>query len=82
MTGARILDGDLVYIRRQETVEDGQIAAVLIGQEATLKRVYRDGRNLILQAENPVYKPIILPLDGGEDVRILGLAVAFVSRLR
>lgn len=82
MTGARILDGDLVYIRRQETVEEGQIAAVLIGQEATLKRVYRDGRNLILQAENPVYKPIILSLDEGDDVRILGLAVAFVSRLR
>ena len=82
MIGARILDGDLVYIRRQETVDEGQIAAVLIGSEATLKRVYRDGRNLILQAENPAYKPIILSPDGGDEVRILGLAVAFVSRLR
>ncbi|MBQ7939628.1 MAG: helix-turn-helix domain-containing protein [Clostridia bacterium] len=82
MIGARILEGDLVYVRRQETVDDGQIAAVLIGQEATLKRVYRGGRNLILQAENPAYKPIILTPDTGEEIRILGLAVAFVSRLR
>lgn len=39
MTGARINDGDIVFIRRQDTVENGQIAAVIIDDEATLKRV-------------------------------------------
>lgn len=77
MTGARINDGDLVFIRQQPTVDDGQIAAVQIGDDATLKRVYHSGKALVLQAENPAYKPIIV--DGDSTVRVLGLAVAFIS---
>lgn len=80
MTGARINDGDLVFIRQQPTVDDGQIAAVQIGDDATLKRVYHSGKALILQAENPAYKPIIV--DGDSSVRVLGLAVAFISPIR
>lgn len=54
MIGARILDGDLVYIRKQPEVENGEIAAVLIdGDEATLKRVYSLNGSVILRAENP-----------------------------
>lgn len=80
MIGARINDGDLVFIRQQPTVDDGQIAAVQIGDDATLKRVYHSGKTLVLQAENPAYKPIIV--DGDSTVRVLGLAVAFISPIR
>ena len=54
MIGARIYDGDIVFIRKQEMVDDGEIAAVLIGDEATLKRVqYNPEENeLLLFAEN------------------------------
>lgn len=83
MTGARIYNGDIVFIRQQDTVEDGEIAAVLLDDDATLKRVYRlaDGR-IELRAENPLYKSILV---GGESetrtFRILGKAVAFQSSI-
>ncbi|MDI6789925.1 MAG: XRE family transcriptional regulator [Thermodesulfobacteriota bacterium] len=57
MSGARIHDGDLLLIRRQPTVENGEIAAVIIDDEAVLKRVYIDGDKLILQSENPANPP-------------------------
>ena len=82
MINARILDGDIVYIRQQPMVENGQIAAVLIDNEATLKRVYRDGDTLILQPENPAYAPFVFTPTTGADVRILGLAVAFTSIIK
>ena len=75
MIGARILEGDLVYVRRQETVDDGQIAAVLIGQEATLKRVYLHENFIELRAENPAYTSIILTKEEMNTVTIEGKAV-------
>ena len=81
MIGARIYDGDVVFIKKQEYVDDGTIAAVLLDDDATLKRVYKlaDGR-VELRAENPRFKSIIV---GGEGetrtFRILGKAVAFQS---
>lgn len=82
MINARIFDGDLVYIRRQPQVENGQIAAVLIGEEATLKRVYHQPDRLILRACNPLFPDMEFfgaDLDG---VQILGLAVAFTSAIK
>lgn len=81
MTGARINDGDLVYIRSQPQVESGQIAAVLIDGEATLKRVYYHTNSVVLMPANPAYDPIVLdPATTDPDsVRVLGLAVAFTS---
>lgn len=80
MIGARIKDGDLVYIRQQPDVENGEIAAVLIGSEATLKRVYKKPGYIALQPENPAYEPMfITPQD--EPVRILGRAVGFTSKI-
>lgn len=61
MIGARIFDGDLLLIRVQPEVENGEIAAVIIGDEAYLKRVYRNGETLILQSENAAYPPIFCP---------------------
>ena len=71
MEGACIYDGDTVFIRRQPHVETGEVAAVVIDGEATLKRVYRAGNAVILRAENANYKDIVL---SGKDVK--GLYVA------
>ncbi len=84
MTGARIFDGDLVFIHSQPEVKDGEIAAVIIGDEATLKRVYYDKKNETLQlvAENSKYPPLIYSGNTLEQIRILGKAVAFQSEIR
>lgn len=79
MINARINDGDIVFIRQQETVENGEIAAVLLDDEATLKRVYLADGMVTLSAENSKYPPLIFRSDDGVDVRILGKAVAFLS---
>lgn len=81
MTGARIKDGDIVYIRQQPEVDNGQIAAVQIGEEATLKRVYRYPDRLVLAPANPAYEPFVYTGAEMEAVRILGKAVAFTSAL-
>lgn len=81
MINARILDGDIVFIRQQPTVEDGEIAAVLIGNEATLKRVYLRENEIMLVAENSAYKPLIYKNEELNSVRILGKAVSFQSIL-
>ena len=77
----RVLDGDLVYIRQQEDVDDGQIAAVLIDNEATLKHVYHTQGGVQLVAENPAYPPMIYTGDACSEVRILGLAIAYQRML-
>lgn len=84
MIGARIQDGDIVFIHKQEMVDDGEIAAVLIDDEATLKRVYYDRENSILQlfAENPQYKTMRFVGEELNHIRILGKAVAFQSDVK
>jgi repressor LexA len=83
MINTRILDGDIVYIRKQPDVNNGEIAAVLIdNEEATLKRVYKLNGTIILRAENPNYKDIIITKKDSKDVRILGKAVFFKSEVR
>ena len=84
MVGAGIRSGDVVYIRSQPEVENGQIAAVLVdGDEATLKRFYFDGRVVQLVAENPQYTPMVFV---GEDIskrlRVIGRAVAYTHAIR
>lgn len=81
MVGARIMDGDFVAIRQQPDVDDGDIAAVLIEDEATLKRVYKMPGRLVLRAENPRYAPIDLSGAELDDVRILGKVVYFISEV-
>lgn len=84
MIGARIYDGDIVFIKQQPMVEDGEIAAVLIEDEATLKRVYYDRENGVLQlfAENPQYKTMRFVGEELNQIRIIGRAVAFQSDVR
>ena len=79
MINARIHDGDIVYIRLQEQVENGEIAAVYIDGETTLKRVYLSPGQLVLQAENPQYAPMVYTGQELENIRIIGKAVGFTS---
>lgn len=81
MVNARINDGDLVFIHEQPKVETGEIAAVLIGEEATLKRVYINSDNITLLAENPKYAPLVYANETMNSIKILGKAVAFLSYL-
>lgn len=84
MIGARIMPGDIVFIRQQDMVDNGEIAAVVIDDSATLKRVYYypEQGKLILQAENPAYEPLVYIGDELNCIRILGKAVAFQSDIR
>lgn len=82
MINARIFDGDIVYIKEQPTIENGEIAAVVINNietEATLKRVYIDSEKIRLCAENPLVKDMVFFHEDMNNVRILGKAVAFLS---
>ena len=84
MINARIFDGDIVFIRQQSIVNNGEIAAVIIENEATLKRVYlnkAEGK-LVLQAENPSYEPLVYVGEELDHIRILGKAVAFQSDVK
>lgn len=87
MIGARIHDGDIVYIKMQPDVENGEIAAVLIDEtadvsSATLKRVYKYPNQLVLQAENPKYAPLVFVGEEINHIRIVGRAVGFTSVIR
>lgn len=86
MVGARILDGDIVFIRKQDMVENGEIAAVVVNNdsEATLKRLYYypDKRVLILKPENPAYEDLIFSGNELNQVHVLGKAMAFQSDVR
>lgn len=74
MVNARIFDGDILYIKKQDMVDDGEIAVVLIEDEATVKRVYYDRENntITLMPENPTYK--MMRYSGAQlnQIRILG----------
>ena len=81
MTGARIFDGDIVFIRAQDSVDNGEIAAVIINDEATLKRVYYypEDEKLILSPENTRYAPLVFIKEELNSIKIIGKAVAFQS---
>ncbi len=84
MINARIYDGDIVFIRKQPTAENGEIVAVIIDDEVTLKRVYYypEEKTLRLQPENPTHRPLVYSGADLEQVKILGKAVAFQSDVR
>ena len=77
----KIQDGDLVAIHKQPEVENGEIAAVRIGEEATLKRVFRHDKFLELRAENPEFQSLIYAGEDMEDVTIEGKAMGLCRDL-
>lgn len=82
MINARIFDGDIVYIRQQNIVDDNEIAAVLIDDEATLKRVRLFDDHIVLEPANPLYQPFSYWGEDMNRVRIIGKAVAFTSAVQ
>lgn len=81
MINARIYDGDVVFIRAQPDVDDGDIAAIIIDDSVALKRVYHIPGGLNLVSENPRYRPMVFTEENSDYIRILGKAVAFQSQL-
>lgn len=79
MINVNILDGDIVFIKKQEDLENGEIGAVLVEDSATLKRFYRMNGEVYLQAENPAYKPIVV---AGGEVMVLGKMVASLRQYK
>lgn len=76
MNGARIYDGDIILVRRQNVVEDGEIAVILVNDDATIKRYHCNGSTVILspQSTNPVHQPQIYSLKENR-ISILGKVV-------
>ena len=83
MIGARINDGDIVFIKQMPIVENGEIAAVVIGDEATLKvwYFYPEEQKLVLNPENRRYAPIVYTGTELDTIICLGKAVCFMSKL-
>lgn len=83
MVNARIKNGDVVFIKKMPIVENGDIAAVIIDNEATLKRFYYypDKNKLVLNPENPAFEPLIYMNEELDQIRVLGKAVWFMSAL-
>ncbi|EGW40690.1 S24 family peptidase [Desulfosporosinus sp. OT] len=83
MINSRILDGDIVYIRQQPDVENGEVAAVLVdGENATLKRVYKGTGTITLHAENPNFQDQVFTKRDRRQVSIIGKAIRFISEVR
>jgi len=84
MVNARIFDGDTLFVKKQDMVDDGEIAVVLIEDEATVKRVYYDRENntITLMPENPAYKPMRYNGEELNNIRILGKVIARYSRVK
>jgi repressor LexA len=80
MIDALINDGDVVLMRHQERVENGELAAIWLQdqEETTLKRFYLEGKRVRLQPENPTMKPMFYP---AEDVRVMGKVVCVIRQL-
>lgn len=83
MIGARINDGDVVFIKQQPIVNNGEIAAVAIGDEYTLKYwyYYPEKQKLVLTPANPAYEPLVYTGSELDGIYCLGKAVCFMSNL-
>jgi repressor LexA len=78
MTGAGILPGDVVIVRRQRTAGSGEIVVALVGDEATVKRLYLRRKRVELHAENPEFEPIV---PDPRELTLLGKVVEVHRRL-
>ena len=78
MIGAGIFDGDLVVVHPQDDADNGEIVVALVGDEATTKRFYRDGRSIRLQPESDLYEPIVVD---ETEMDMVGKVVGVLRRL-
>lgn len=83
MINARIHEGDIVFVHKQDTVKNGEIAAIILNDTASLKRFYyyKDKKFIVLRHDNPKYEDIILTEDGFDTIQIIGKAIAFQSKI-
>jgi len=81
MVDARINNGDVVFVKKQSAVDDGEIAVVLLDNEATLKRFYKNNGGIILKPENSNYQPRYYTAEDFAEIKILGKAIFFQSML-
>ncbi|MBI3324762.1 MAG: transcriptional repressor LexA [Candidatus Omnitrophica bacterium] len=79
MTNAGILDGDYVIVRQQPDADNGEIVAALVGEEATVKRLFKEGDRIRLQPEHPAMEPLVI--EAGQPLAILGKVVAVFRKL-
>lgn len=82
MMNARIFPGDLVYVKRQSVVNSGTIAVVLVGDEATLKRVYYKDNGIVLHPENPKYEDMVFSEEDIEQKNIQVIGEVIHSKIR
>jgi repressor LexA len=76
MKDAGILEGDFVVVRPQDTADDGEVVVALVGEEATVKRLFRENDHIRLQPENPAMEPI-----RSKEVRVLGRVVGLLRKV-
>ncbi|HCF61222.1 MAG TPA: repressor LexA [Myxococcales bacterium] len=81
MIGDGILDGDIVFVRRQPSAQPGDIVVAMIEGEATVKRFYPEGRRVRLQPSNPSMKPIVIEREASRDLALLGIVVGVFRRV-
>jgi repressor LexA len=81
MVGAGINDGDIVIIHPQNDAENGEIVVALIGEEATLKFLYKEGEKIILKASNPLYPDITIDISKGSEIKIIGKVIGLIRKL-
>lgn len=80
MIGENIFDGDIAFLNQQPDVENGEIAAVVIEDSATLKKIYHTKDSLILQAANDKYAPIVIKRENINNTRIIGKLIAVLNK--
>jgi repressor LexA len=78
MADAGIFNGDFIVVHAQDQVQNGEIVVALVGDEATTKRFYNEGRTVRLQPENELYEPIIVNAD---EVQLVGRVVGVLRQL-
>jgi repressor LexA len=78
MADAGIFNGDFIVVHAQDQVQNGEIVVALVGDEATTKRFYNEGRTVRLQPENELYEPIIVNAD---EVELVGRVVGVLRKL-
>ncbi len=83
MINARLCDGDLVFVRRQDSVENGAIAVVTINDgDAVLKKLYTIEGTTLLFAERPGYDWIVIARKDRKSLKIMGKVISFKSKVR
>jgi repressor LexA len=76
-----IFDGDTLFVRQKEDARDGEIAVVMVDNEATVKRLFREGERVRLQPANSSMEPIFVDSKKG-DIRVIGVAVGVFRKIR